>query len=271
MVATIDEVGSWTETKLKIIEAYAKEYSKILANNHLYYIYVDGFAGAGKHFRKGSNTIISGSPKRVLDIIPPFNEYHFVEIEDIKVTELMSIVQNRPEAKVYKGNCNEILPKVIFPTITFSNKKRGFCLIDPYGLDLEWQVIKKAGEMGTVDLLINFPIMDINRNILRNTVDNISQNNVKRMCNYWGDDSWKAVAYDAYQNLFGLPMRIPYAGNKLRDRFNERLHSLAGFKYVAKPLRMRNVKHSTVYYLFFASQKEVAVKIMQYIFDHNLS
>jgi len=45
------------------------------------------------------------------------------------------------------------------------------------------------------------------------------------------------------------------------------LQSLAGFKKVPNPLAMRNSKGSTVYYLFFASQKGTAEEIVMYIFD----
>jgi len=48
--------------------------------------------------------------------------------------------------------------------------------------------------------------------------------------------------------------------------FRTRLKEEAGFKYVMDPLPMRNSKGAVVYYLFFASQKDVANKIVQHIF-----
>ena len=41
-----------------------------------------------------------------------------------------------------------------------------FCLLDPYGLHLDWEVMRTAGELGTIDMFLNFPIMDMNRNAL---------------------------------------------------------------------------------------------------------
>jgi hypothetical protein len=48
--------------------------------------------------------------------------------------------------------------------------------------------------------------------------------------------------------------------------FQKRLQTLAGFEFVPEPLPMRNSNNAVVYYLFFASQKPVAKKIIEDIF-----
>jgi three-Cys-motif partner protein len=48
--------------------------------------------------------------------------------------------------------------------------------------------------------------------------------------------------------------------------FQNRLKTVAGFSFVPEPLAMRNSNNAVVYYLFFASQKPVAQKIIQDIF-----
>jgi three-Cys-motif partner protein len=50
-----DEIGYWSEIKLDIIKDYAAAYSRILSSQKkpsLYHIYIDAFAGAGKHISK---------------------------------------------------------------------------------------------------------------------------------------------------------------------------------------------------------------------------
>jgi len=42
---------------------------------------------------------------------------------------------------------------------------------------------------------------------------------------------------------------------------------VAGFAHVSQPLPMRNSKGAIVYYLFFASQQQVADNIIKDIFD----
>jgi hypothetical protein len=48
--------------------------------------------------------------------------------------------------------------------------------------------------------------------------------------------------------------------------FRERLNKVAGFDFVTDPLPMRNTKNAIVYYLFLASPKAVAQKIITDIF-----
>jgi hypothetical protein len=48
--------------------------------------------------------------------------------------------------------------------------------------------------------------------------------------------------------------------------FRERLNTVGGFDFVADPLPMRNTKNAIVYYLFLASPKAVAQKIITDIF-----
>jgi hypothetical protein len=49
--------------------------------------------------------------------------------------------------------------------------------------------------------------------------------------------------------------------------FRRRLREVAGFGYVPAPLPMRNSRNAVVYYLFLASPKAVAEKIITDIFD----
>ena len=54
----------------------------------------------------------------------------------------------------------------ILPKFSYKNWDRLFCLLDPYGLHLNWEVMEKMGSMDIVDLIVHFPIMDINRNAI---------------------------------------------------------------------------------------------------------
>lgn len=86
------------------------------------------------------------------------------------------------------------------------------------------------------------------------------------MNSFWGDESWKEVAYQPQPNLFGY-VDEKISNEQLAEAFRYRLVNVAGFKYVPKPVPMRNSKNAIVYYLFFASQKPVAKEIVNYIFN----
>ena len=66
-------------------------------------------------------------------------------------------------------------------------------------------------------------------------------------------------------NLFG-PELVKQGNEEIVAAFRQRLNKIAGFDFVPEPLPMRNSRKAVVYYLFFASSKAVAEKIITDIF-----
>lgn len=270
-VATLfDSIGYWSEIKLEIIREYAQQYSIILSgrkNPELHHVYIDAFAGSGTHISRTTKNFVSGSPQIALDIKPPFKEYYFIDIDGAKIAMLKKVVQKRPEAHVFEGDCNSILLEEVFPKVKYKDYRRGLCLLDPYGLDLKWDVIQAAGQMKTIDMFLNFPVLDINRNVLWRDPEGVDSADIARMNAYWGDESWKRIAYRQAPNLFGDVWELKEGNKTIASAFRKRLQTIAGFKHVLEPLPMRNSKGAIVYYLFFASQQQAADNIIRYIFD----
>ncbi|MBI5490940.1 MAG: hypothetical protein HY905_26645 [Deltaproteobacteria bacterium] len=91
----------------------------------------------------------------------------------------------------------------------------------------------------------------------------------ERMTAFWGDDSWREVVYrPARQVGFDFAgAEVEKAANaEVAEAFRQRLHEKAGFKRVPEPMPMRNSTGAVVYYLYFASQKDVAEKVAVGIF-----
>ncbi len=262
--AEFDEVGYWSEIKLEIVRDYASAYSRILNSKNLPHIYVDAFAGAGLHISKATGEFVLGSPLNALNVRPPFREYHFIDLNSKKVEHLRTLVAGRSNVRIYEGDCNAVLIEKILPTLRFESYRRALCLLDPYGLDLVWDVILQAGQLGTIDMFLNFPVMDMNRNALWRNPDKVSAEQGARMTRFWGDESWRQVAYSTSGNLFGEPEKEP--NDIVVEGFRERLAKVAGFKRVPGPLPMQNSRGAVVYYLFFASQVDVAENIVRDIF-----
>jgi three-Cys-motif partner protein len=261
----LDEVGYWSEIKLAILEKYARPYNQILTSHSLHSIYIDGFAGAGQHKAKGSERIILGSPQRALAVQPPFEYLHFVDIDGERVEELKRISAEYPNAKVYRGDCNDVLVNRIFPTVKYENRERALCILDPYGLHLNWETIQAAGQSRVIEIFLNFPVMDMNMNVLWHRSELVSEPQRVRMTKFWGDNSWEQAAYATTAGLFG-EMQTKVSNEDIADAFRKRLKSAGGFKYVPKPMPMRNTKGATVYFLFFAAQQQTASKIVEEIF-----
>ena len=181
-----------------------------------------------------------------------------------KVDLLQSLAQERPNVKIYPGDCNKILLEDVFPQIRYDEYKRALCILDPYGLHLNWEIIKKAAEMKTIEIFLNFPIMDMNMNVLKRDKSTVLPSQLERMNKFWGDQSWEEAAYDTEYDLFGFPEKTD--NDSIVAAFQKRLKTVAGFKYVPKPLAMHNTSNAIVYYLFFASHNETGYKIANHIF-----
>lgn len=271
----VSEIGYWSEIKIDIVREYAKAYSIILAGQKdpsLSHVYIDAFSGAGFHLAKATNEIVWGSPISVLLVDPPFREYHFIDLDQENIEKLKDTVDMRPSGSYdpkgvyfYNADCNKVLLSEVFPRVKYSDYKRALCLLDPYGLHLDWEVVQRAGEMKSVDIFLNFPILDMNRNVLHHDPSGVDPKQIERMTRYWGDESWRDIAYSKQGNFFGYEEKT--SGDSLVIAFCDRLKNVAGFDYVSEPMAMRNTKGGVVYYLIFASQKPVAANIVRYIFD----
>ena len=264
-----DEIGYWSELKLEIIESYAQAYSTILSKQRLKHVYIDGFSGAGEHISKTTGDIVPGSPLNAVNLDPPFEEYYLVDLDGDKVDHLRSLVGDHANVHIFEDDCNEVLLEQVFPNVKFEDYRRGLCLLDPYGLQLDWEVIAKAGEMQSVEIFLNFPIMDMNRNVLWRDKDGPTPKHRERMTRFWGDESWVDAAYDEsdQMKLFGAPDIEKQTNDAVVEAFRTRLKKVAGFEYVPSPVPMRNTKGAVVYYLFFASHNNTGDKIVTHIFN----
>jgi three-Cys-motif partner protein len=159
--------------------------------------------------------------------------------------------------------------KTLLPTIHYRKFNRALCLLDPYGLHLDWEVMAVAGQSKAVDMFLNFPVMDMNRNAIWRNPEKVPQEGVERMNRFWGDESWKQAAYteSPQKSLFYAPDLLKQSNETIAAAFRKRLKEVAGFDFVPDPLPMKNSNNAVVYYLFLASPKAVSEKIITDIFD----
>src|ERR1035437_10510809 len=264
-----DEVGAWSVLKLEIIEKCGAAYTKSFVNApRLKKFYIDGLSGAGAHVVKRTREQIEGSPPRSLKISPPFDEFYFIDLDADKTAYLEKLCAGRKDVHIHTGDTNPYL-KTLLPTIQYQKYNRALCLLDPYGLHLDWEVIALAGQSKAVDMFLNFPVMDMNRNAIWRHPDKMPQEGVERMNRFWGDESWKQAAYaqSPQQSLFFAPDLLKQSNETIVAAFRKRLKEVAGFNFVPDPLPMKNSTNAVVYYLLLASPKAVAQKIVTDIFN----
>lgn len=264
----LDEIGYWSKVKLDIVKKYASAYSIIMNKQHYIrgYYYIDGFAGAGVHLSKSTGEFVLGSPANALNINPPFSGYHFIDLNGDKTEILKELSKSNINVKVYEGDCNRILLDKIFPNVKYNDFKRALCLLDPYGLHLNWEVMYAAGKSETIEIFLNFPVMDMNRNVLLGNPEKVDKTQIERMNAFWGDGSWREAAYQEQLGLFET-MKEKTSNQIIAEAFRKRLRDVAGFSYVPEPIPMRNKKGATIYYLFFASPNKTGHNIVKDIFE----
>jgi three-Cys-motif partner protein len=262
-----DQIGYWSQLKLDIVKDYATAYSTILAKQpKIRHVYIDAFAGAGVHQLKSTGELVPGSPLNALAVEPPFTELHLVDLDGTKVENLKQLTAGRNDVFIYQGDSNEVLLRDVVPGVRYEDYKRGLCLLDPYGLTLNWEVIAAAAATKTIEIFLNFPIMDMNRNALWSNPAGVAEEDRRRMTAFWGDESWQKVVYREQGTLFGDDDLVKAGGNAdVVKAFRERLRTVAGFAEVPEPIPMRNSKNATVYYLFFASHNKTGAKIARYL------
>jgi len=270
--AEYDEIGIWSEVKLAIIKKYASAYTTILDKTRrekissLRWHYIDAYAGPGIHLSKATGEMVEGSPLIALNTQPTFHQYHFIDADLKRATQLRKLTGPRDDVHIYPKDCNDILIKEVFPKVKFEDYQRALCLLDPYNINLKWEVIETAGQMKSVEMFLNLMIMDINRNALRKNQDLAVQSKIDQLTRLWGDETWKDAAFSSEGRLFEDDLQ-KVSNAKFEAAFRERLKKKAGFKYVSPPMPMKTKTNSVIYYLYFASQKPVATGIVDQIFD----
>jgi three-Cys-motif partner protein len=227
-----DVIGPWSEVKLDILREYAVPYSRILSGK-FHHLYIDAFAAGGTHVSRTTGDDVPGSPLIALRTEPPFKEYHFIDANPARVDRLRQLTAGRSDVDVHLGDCDEVLLRQVFPRARYEDRERALCLLDPYNIDLSWDVVSTAGKMRSIEIFVNFMIMDINMNVLLRDPAKADVAQVARMDNFWGDRSWREVAYEKSPqgNLFGESeeVKVEDANEKVAEAYRRRLIGVAGF------------------------------------------
>ena len=100
--------------------------------------------GPGHHISKTRGDLVEGSPLIALNTNPPFHEYHFIDSDTGRAAELRKEAGDRPDVFTYSEDCNTVLLSKVFPRAKYAEYKRALCLLDPYNIDLTWEVIETS-------------------------------------------------------------------------------------------------------------------------------
>ena len=133
---------------------------------------------------------------------------------------------------VYEGDCNTVLLDDVLPKVRYEDYRRALCILDPYRLNPDWTVVSKAGQMKSVEIFLNFMVMDMNMNVLWKNPSGVAPAQIERMTRFWGDEAWRDAAYRQEDDLFG-PYEEKTGNEDIAEAYRLRLEKVAGFKYVS--------------------------------------
>jgi len=202
-----------------------------------------------------------------LNVVPPFREYHFIDLDPARAKNLRTYAHDRSDVHVHEADCNEVLLKLL-RRARHEDYRRALCLLDPYNIDIAWDVVAAAGRMKSVEIFLNFMVMDMNMNVLLNHPEKAPPIQVERMNKFWGDESWRQAVYASQRTLFGPDDQVKLSDSnaKIAEAYRTRLKKVAGFRFVPEPLPFLTGQGATIYYLFFASPNETGHNIVIDIF-----
>jgi three-Cys-motif partner protein len=269
----VDEIGSWSEyIKHDILRRYLPARRAILDKRKGWFPggdhYVDGFAGAGIARLRDEDRLINGSPRIALELTQPFDRHWFIEQTSWRVERLREMMAEYPDraVTVLEGDCNQLIVEHVVPVVRAEHRARGFALLDPCAIDLDWATIQAIARTGAFEILVNLPTMAFNRGVLLNDIDNVTPKQVERMTRAWGSDEW----LDLYEERQGLweTRRVklgPTGAKRLGRSFKERRLALE-FPFVSEPLVVCNTTGRPIYCLIFAGPNETGWKIASDVF-----
>ncbi len=199
------EVGSWAETKHRLVSLYAKLFSSGMKDKWEKRIYIELYAGAGYNRIRGTPKIIAGSPIRALVLEHPFDKYIFCE-ENPEALDALKVRVKRvaPSADVeyVPGDCNQrtrqILAKI--PASSKEHTVLSLCFVDPYDIGIRFETISRLS-VRYVDFLVLLALyMDANRNYARY----VSEDAVK-VDLFLGSGTWRERWRLAQQDAMRFP------------------------------------------------------------------
>jgi len=262
--------GTWTETKIEILEKYASAYLWIMNKQKFHLTYFDGFAGSGeiKIGNKEEFKVIEGAAQKIVSISVPrsFDIYYFVEKDEEKRALLdCAIRAKRSTNNIYvvAEDCNEVLKRLaIF--LKADSMRKALVFLDPFGMNLDWSSIEILKGLG-VDLWILSPT-GVGANRLLKKDSNIPEAWWLRLEKFFGINR-EVIKNSIYHeeivtDLFGprnVVTKSTKANEKLFKIYSEKLNTV--FSLISDPYIIVNRNNSLMYHFFCASNNANAIKI----------
>lgn len=243
-------VGPWANEKLSILSTYMNLFTVGMKPTHKKkhnwssLVYVDLFAGPGKCIIRSNENEILGSPLLATKTPFRFTKLYFVEAEQWANEALKLRVASDIRCVVIGKNCNEAVEQIIHertPNTLY------LAFIDPTGLDIHFATIKKLTQGVPCDLIINWYMSALTRNLpyWQKTKES------ERLDTFFGTHDWKKPLEEKLSN------RVIF--QRWVELYRGQLQSI-GYCHQPEPRIIKNTRGNEMYWLWFASKNKLGFK-----------
>jgi three-Cys-motif partner protein len=224
------------------------------------YHYIDAFAGPGIAVYRNDPEIVTyleGSPLRILAIQPEFDHVWLIDRNTARLARLRANITERgiPNNRfsMARGDANSQIRTII---AGLASNERALVFLDPYGLQVEWSTVESLAASNKVDILINYSLMGITRNLRR--IGGPTQEFRRLLSRVMKRVSWIDQIYTEQGTLLGDPVLVrgTLEAAVVAQHYQEDLKEI--FATVSAPAIMTNSRGSPIYALVFASQNKTA-------------
>jgi three-Cys-motif partner protein len=260
--------GSWAQEKLFYISRYINIFTTSMKNSQWRSLrFVDLFAGPGKCNIKGTNTTFLGSPLLAITAKHPFTHYIFVDMnpDHIRALQTRCSLVTEPDIQYFTGDSNKTID-IITREITADDRRYlpghwpslNLAVLDPEGLELQWQTVEKLAQIGKMDLIIHYSQFGLTRNF-SNFVENPQDTLIDL---FFGDRQWRQI----YKEQSARNASMGTIHRSLIDYYKTKLTKL-GYQEIkqsndlwGEPLITTPTTKAPMYRLLFASKNQLGHK-----------
>lgn len=255
--------GPWTLIKLDVLKAYLGFFNTALQNQPrpdkpFRRIYIDAFAGTGTcDIRVAAttqqHTTVEGSATIALQVMPKFDEHHFIDFKKAHADELTTLCEAHSSRKsfVYQDDANAAIRQIVNQIKWKSS--RAVLFLDPYGMTVDWSTLEYVAKTKAIDVWYLFPLSGIYRQAA-NSFSDIDEDKAQSLTKILGTTEWKTDLYTAsgQTDLFGSdPESIRTLGPiQIASYVKTRLATI--FEGAVLDPVLLGQKNTPLYALFFA-------------------
>ncbi len=206
-----------TEKKLKALENYMTSYLSVMSKQSFETIYIDAFAGSGELpfnaatglFKDeiASEDFVQGSALRALGLERKFSKYVFIEKSRAKLDELkekLSGYNNLSDRVEFIQGDASVEVKRLCPYLKNANV-RALVFLDPFGNQVDWDLLSSLAETKHVDLWYLFPAMLGVYRQIGNANAKVTDEQNASMTRLFGPHDWRRAFIERTEvnDLFG--------------------------------------------------------------------